>query len=455
MADRAQPPDRMLSLASAPLRRYSAAELRDVERYFSPSAILLTDRPNRTAKDRVRETVSAPVIDATEAAVTELDRTTVVTAPDLDAARSLLGRPYDRPVAVVTSFIEQEIDPNTFETTLSGLAEYQSLVRDREDIRTHFTTTLPAGQRLRQSEVPLFGAGFIESLEGSRIPCINVGQRPIVEELDSSKVGIQAIPDIGRSMRRQLERQGCTDRQDILEMEPTDLLALDGFGPYYAARVTAGAHAIERARPLRFVQDPLAGDRRIYVDIETDSLTPQYIWQIGVYDEASEEYHAFVNDDEPGNEAAVVTDFAEWVASNAIDGTFIAWYGKRFDFVHLTDFIDRHAPREHAKAWEAAEKFDLLLDFVKPGVATPARSYKLDVVADRLGYEREYPGLSGGGAAQAYATWRAGGEMDWEKWISYCKDDVMATQYVYDTIAEAELFVDKRELERAYNRSTR
>lgn len=446
--------DTLITLSALRLRSYTDDDLRDLERYFQPSAVLLTDVSNQTNRRRVTSALETPVVDASEPEIAELDHSTLVTAPRLEDARTLLDQRFETPVNVVSSFIEQEYDPNTFETRITGLAEYQELVADREEIMTHLTTTMDAGQPLMQAEIPLYGAGPIHSMDGPRVPCLTLGETPSVEELDSTKVGIQAIPDIGRKMRRQLERQGCTTREDILDLEPTDLLDLDGFGPYYVARVLSGAQAIEREEPLRFAPDPLADTRRIYVDIETDSLTPQYIWQIGVYDEARDQYHAFVNDNEPGEEASVVTEFAEWVATEATDGTFIAWYGNQFDFEHLDAFIDRHASDAHQEAWHEAEKFDLLLDFVKSGAATPARSHKLDVVADRLGYEREYPGLSGGQAAQAYAEWAAGGEMDWEMWISYCRDDVLAMKHVYDRISQADLYIDKRELEQAYRRST-
>lgn len=445
--------DRVLTLSASQLRRYTDDDLRDIERYFQPSAVLLTDATNPSNHRRVANSVNTPVIDASEPGVTELDQTALVTVPRLDDAYSLLDREYSRPVSVVSSFIEQEYDTNTFETRLTGLTEYQELVHDRTDIITHLTTTLSAGQPVAQADIPLYGAGFIQSLEGTSIPCITLGETPYVEELDTAKVGIQAIPDIGRKMRRQLEQIGCTTRDDILQMTPTDLLELDGFGPYYAARVTTGAYAIEQGQPLRFMRDPLADEHRIYVDIETDSLSPQSIWQIGVYDDDRDQYQYFINDT-IGEEATVVEDFADWVTENATDATFIAWHGKQFDFVHLTDFIHRHASRQSRNAWDDAAKFDLLHDLVKPGAATPARTYKLDVVADRLGYDREYPGLSGEHAAQAYAEWRAGGDMDWEMWISYCKDDVLAMKHVYDEISEAELFIDKRELERVYNRSS-
>lgn len=446
--------DSVITLSASQLRRYTDEDLRDIERYFRPSAVLLTDATNQTTHRRVSGTLKAPVIDSSEPGITALDRISLVSVPRLDDAYSLLDREYDTSVGIVSSFIQQEFDPNSFETRLTGLSEYQELVRNRSDITAHLTTTMDAGQKVAQAEIPLYGAGFIQSLEGAKVPCITIGESPYVEELDCSKVGIQAIPGIGRKKRQQLENQGCTHRRDILQMDPMELLTLDGFGPYYAARVAAGACAIEEERPLRFVPDPIANERRIYVDIETDSFTPRYIWQIGVYDEERDEYHYFINDDEPGNESVVVETFAEWVAENAQDGTFIAWYGNKFDFVHLTDFIERHAPEPHQVAWKDTKKFDLLLDFVKSGVATPARSHKLDVVADRLGFEREYPGLDGGEAAQAYAQWAAGGEMNWEMWISYCRDDVFAMKYVYDEISEAEMYVDKSELERAYSRSS-
>lgn len=448
--------DRIITLSATQLSRYTDEDLRDIESYFDPSAVLLTDTSNPANQKRVVSTVESPVIDVTEPGVTRLSETTIVTAPELDDARSLLSRNFDSSVSVVADFIRQDFDPNTFETTLIGLDEYQELVRDRTDIDTHLVTTMSAGQQVSQADIPIFGAGFIQSLEGSKVPCITLGEALHIEELDISKVGLQAIPDIGWKRRQQLEELGYLSRDDLLNTEPADLLKYEGFGPYYAARTTAGARAIERDEPIRFITNPLGNRRRVFVDIETDSLQPQFIWQIGVYDDDSGDYHYFINDDKPGGEDEVVREFAEWVAANGDNATFIAWYGKQFDFIHLTDFIDRHAPTGHAEVWDRVNKFDLLLDFVKSGVATPARSHKLGVVASRLGYEFEYPHLSGAEAAQAYTGWASGQrDMDWEMWISYCRDDVLAMKHVYDAISEAELLIDKQKLERVYRNSSR
>lgn len=448
--------DRIITLSAPQLSRYTDEDLRDVESYFNPTAVLLTNNSNPANRKWVGSAVESPVIDVAEPGVTQLAESSVVTVPQLEDAQSLLTREFEPPVSVVADFIQQDIDPNTFETTITGLAEYEEIVRDRNDINTHLVTTMPAGRQITQADIPIYGAGFIQSLQGSKVPCVTLGEPLYIEELDTSKVGLQAIPDIGRKMRQQLEEQGYLTREDLLDTDPTELLDFDGFGPYYAARTTAGARAIERDEPVRFVADPLAERRRVFVDIETDSLSPQYIWQIGVYDDDADTYHYFINDDEPGKEDEVVREFAEWTARNGEDATFIAWYGKQFDFVHLTDFIDRHAPTDHRRIWDGVDKFDLLLDFVKSGVATPARSHKLDVVASRVGYEFEYPHLSGAEAAQAYTGWVSGQrDMDWEMWIAYCRDDVLAMKHIYDAISEADLFIDKSELERIYRSSSR
>ncbi len=446
--------DQIITLSASQLAEFTDQDLRDIESYFQPSAMLLTDTSNPDNRHRVASAVETPVIDVTEPGVTHLSHSTVVTAPELDAARELLTREFQSPVSVVADFIRQDTDPTTFETTLTGLTEYEALVRNRDDITTHLVTTMPAGQQVTQANIPLYGAGFIQSMEGSKIPCITLDESFHVEELDTTKVGLQAIPDIGWKKRRQLEDHGFSKRDDLLQTDPIELLEFDGFGPYYAARATAGARAIESNEPVRFINNPLADRRRVFVDIETDSLQPQYIWQIGVYDDATGDYHCFINDDEPGKEDAVIREFAEWTVENGDDATYIAWYGKQFDFIHLTDFIDRHASAAHREAWDAVEKFDLLLDFIKSGVATPARSHKLEIVASRLGYEFEYPQLSGADAAQAFTSWATGHqEINWERWISYCRDDVLAMKHVYDAVTDAELFIDKHELERAYRSS--
>jgi len=339
----------------------------------------------------------------------------------------------------------------TFETKLINFPEYRQEIEKLDTgPQAHFTTTLDSGESLSKKDIEVHGIGVKETMEGTEIPAVEL-DRQLFEPLSADRVGIQAIPEVGRKVKKRLKRKGYKSRKDLLDVDPVDLMTVDGVGSHYASLYSCGARAIEEDTIVRFDEDPLQETKLVYVDIETDSLSPDIVWQIGVYDEPEGDYVYFLEDEEPGRKEVIIQDFVEWLEENAGEKTLVSWYGKQFDYKHLGRFICEYAP-EKENVWQELEKVDLLLDVVKSCVALPTRSFQLEIVARRLGYQRDRKGFSGVDGASKYVEWMSGGEKpDWEKWTSYCRDDVLSMKYIYDRILEAPKPIDKTRLEKVYN----
>lgn len=442
----------IVTLSDNIIYRYTDRELTDLVEYFDPSAILIDGEAPQQV-ERVESIARTEVLPQRDAPTfRELD----------DVAVGCVGSPSevdelpDRDdLCIVSDFIRRETDMRTFETTVTNLPEYRKEVQDLSvDPRLHLTTTLDAGESVSENGFEIHGIGIKESMEGTEVPGVAL-EGPRFDPLSAEKVGLRAVPEVGRTSKERLRKNGYESREDLMEADPVDLMEIDGIGAHYASLYPSGARAIENEEVVRFAEDPLQDRDRVYVDIETDSLNPQVIWQIGVYDEVTDEYTQFIEDERPGRRDRIIEDFAEMVSEELEDKTLVAWYGKNFDYEHLGRFIQRYAPEQY-DAWNELEKVDLLLDVAKSCVALPTRSFRLETVAARLGYERELNGLSGKEGANRYVAWMSGGdEPDWKKWISYCRDDVISMKHVYDRVREAPKVFDKQRLEKEYRNTER
>jgi len=443
----------IVTLSDRIIYRYTDRELTDLVEYFDPSAILVDGEAPRDQVERVESITRTEVLPQMDAPIfREID----------DVAVGCVGSPSevdelpDRDdLCIVSNFIRRETDMRTFETTVANLPEYRKEIQNLSvDPQLHLTTTLDAGESVSERGFEVHGIGIKNSMEGTEVPGVAL-DGPRFDPLSAEKVGLQAVPEVGRTSKKRLRKNGYESRKELMEADPVNLMGIDGIGAHYASLYPSGARAIENEEVIRFDEDPLQDKDRVYLDIETDSLNPQVIWQIGVYDEVTGEYTYFIEDQEPGRKDCIIEDFAAFLAEELSDKTLVAWYGKNFDYEHLGRFIQRYAP-EHGDAWEDIEKVDLLLDVAKSCVALPTRSFQLETVAARLGYERELEGLSGKEGANRYVSWMSGGnEPNWQKWISYCRDDVLSMKHVYDRIQEAPKVFDKKRLEKEYRNTER
>ncbi len=448
--------DRIVTLEKMVLDFYSDRDLLDITEYFNPSVFFINGDLDEKDIDRVEGLTKVNVLDCSVGfEFLELDDFDLVSVGDIDSMEEVYSREFSSRLCILSSFIEQKTDMQSFETEIYNISKYRDIVEGLDCEKIHLTSTLEAGNKFSRNGVDIYGVNTIERIEGVRIPCIELDSSISFEPLPINRVGIQAVPEVGSEAKRKLRKHGFSSREDLLNVNPRSLLDINGVGPHYACLYIAGAKAIEKNKIVKFDEDPLEGKRRIYIDIETDSLNPDIIWQIGLYDEGNNSYRYFIENEDPTDKSGIVNDFLKWIDGIRGDVCFVSWHGSQFDYIHLNDFIDRFGDEKYIESWKETEKIDLLHEVAKSCVALPTRSFSLGDVSSRLGYEKNIKGLSGSKAGEVYSSWMRGSgrEPDWEKWILYCKDDVMAMKYIYDKISNTEKHLDKREIKKKYRKT--
>ncbi|NGM71507.1 hypothetical protein G6M89_21400 [Natronolimnobius sp. AArcel1] len=263
-----------------------------------------------------------------------------------------------------------------------------------------------------------------------------------IETYSATDFGLEAVSGIGPKTATRLAEHGVTARAELLEMPTEQLAALPGVGRERAQTMHQHAAVLETGEPRRLTDESLPGEDwstpPLCIDIETDGLSPTIIWQIGVYDPASDEYRAFVERDDPSDSASVLEAFCDWLLGVHPNRALLTWNGWRFDYRHLGAFIATHVPY-YAEEWESIPKFDLYLWAIRDENAMlPGRTNKLEAVASAVGYEDAATGLDGAQTAAAYQRFmRTGTPLEWERHEAYCEDDCRALWHVYEQLREA------------------
>lgn len=434
----------LLVLPEGSTQTLSGRKLEDLLDYSEPGWILVHDDPSPRQRRWLKQRTTPPVLFSGDSGWHVINNQPFLT---LNAAEEIPDEtgPSTENLCVISTFIEEDVDPHSFSVTWNGLDTYGEFSGNLDGRTNHLAVNQPVGRRIQPdgTELTIHGAG--SEPDRTQFSALNIGSSVFLEEtLAHSNLGLQAIKGIGREKAHTFRQAGFETRRTLQEQDPADLLSLGGIGPYYACVAVAGARAHETDTPLWFSDNPLRDRDRVYVDIETDSTRVSNIWLIGVYDESEDDYRSFIQTDDPVDAATVPSQFARWVHENAADKTFVTWFGRQFDFVWLDRFVQKHADKDHVRSWLQTDRVDLLMDVVRSRLCLPVRSHKLDVVARRLGYDRTHEGIDGGDAAAAYARWCEDEEPDWDRWVAYCRDDVMGMKHVYDRIRSAprELNID-------------
>ncbi|SDY63066.1 ribonuclease H-like domain-containing protein [Halopenitus persicus] len=197
----------------------------------------------------------------------------------------------------------------------------------------------------------------------------------------------------------------------------------------------------------------------MYIDIETDGLSPTITWLIGVLDgtAADGRYLSFIqtNPDEPGQ---ALEDFLAWYTANASHRPLVAYRGWKFDFSVIHDHIIEYCPH-YEDDWNSTYRFDPYQWAVeKQNAILPGRTNKLEDVAAALGYERDETGLTGAAVARTYQQWMAdrspSTEPDWDRFKSYCEDDVRGLAVIYESLAKSNRIVSTNEPSRNTTETT-
>ncbi|MFB6078834.1 MAG: ribonuclease H-like domain-containing protein [Halarchaeum sp.] len=355
----------------------------------------------------------------------------------------------DAETFVLSDLLSVDVDLVALETSLDGREAYERALSaaDLEGAYTHLTTTAAPGYRndwgglVVQGVRP--GADETGASPGAAVAALSLHADGTVaaDTYDPGRFGLEGLAGVGPTRAATLRHAGYASKSDVAAASVDDLRTLDGIGAATARRVRYAARARVDGRVYRTSSARLPGNDPVFVDVETDGLSPTMLWLIGVYDTRTDAYRSFLATD-PDDRGAAVRAFASWYAENATDRPVVAYNGERFDFPHLTEHIDRYAPT-HADAWRDAWTFDLRWwartedNAVLPGVTNA-----LDDVASALGWDGDDTGLSGAVVGQRFRRWladpRDGTELDWERHEAYCEGDVRALACVYDAVRDAE-----------------
>ncbi len=443
---------KILHLPGESVRGYSGKDVRDIISYFDPDLTItsnMIDFQRKKVKDDITcEFIDLDILDGLFEKTVGNEDLIVLTKEQCLSDIDLNG---DKKTIVMTDLIEEDMDPITFDYQLTNTSIIDDLEEKCIDLRL-FSTSIEAGKKPTCKGQTIYGLGTSENMGDVKVPCVLTGDMPHIETLDVSKVGISAVPGLGRKFSTLLERRGISSRDDLCACEPSDLLSCDGIGAYRSTKWISSAKAMEDQKVYRIQKDDLRAKHRIFIDIETDSLNPSIIWHIGIFDDDRGVYEYFL-EKEPARRGRIIRRFVDHIEEiGGKDTVLLAWYGEKFDFYHLENFIDEHSP-EKKSAWDDTDKIDFM-KWVDDHAALPCRSSKLENVAMRIGYEPDLLGLDGGEVGKMYSEYMEDSkkELDWEKLKLYGKEDVMEMKYIYDRIEEAPMVYDLGDIKKVYRR---
>lgn len=436
------------------IQNLSDRELFDLGQYFDQGATLLIGEGNQRQISRLQKLTRAPVLDfhSSELEILELEGIKTMTVSSLEQLDQLLALNPDGVLCVISDIIERKRELASFEMKWNNLDVYLRRTDQLTANTFHFITELQAGETYLHEGHTFHGVDLIRG-DKYEIPSIEIGNNVTVQSLAFDRFGMQAINNLGRSRKRKLRQHGFETKQDLIGTKPEELLPIDDIGPQCACCFPAGARAIQNGEVVWYGANPLEGKNRIYIDIETDGLNPRIIWLIGAYIEAENSFHHIIEGEDPNRPEQVIREFIDWLTKLS-NPTLVAWHGNQFDFRHLDAFIERYCSNEEIEAWKQVEKIDLLNDVIRKRVALPVRKFSLKHVAEKLGFSSNMSTLSGQDAARAATTWinNLDQKPDFDRWIDYCREDVLAMKHVYDRIQNEQKLFDKREIEQIYRR---
>jgi uncharacterized protein YprB with RNaseH-like and TPR domain len=382
---------------------------------------------------------------------------------------------------VLTDQLGLSIRPTELRAVREGAEAYRQALRDgqRDADRsldgsyTHLSTELPAGYYGDWDGLTVRGArpgqldgapdgGAAGGSSDASIVALELGAKGTVArgEFRAASLGLRAIEAVGEQRAEILREAGYTDRAALASADVATIADRDGFSLATAPRIVANAQAFRDGRVRRTTAERLPGPEPIFVDVETDGLSPSTAWLIGVLDREGEpSYRSFLADD-PDRPAAALESFCEWLAERQEEEgerPVVAYNGRTFDFPVLADLIERHCPR-FRETWADTPTFDPYTWAVRDGNAVlPGRTNRLEDVAGALDVEpvgtADGTGsapLSGAEVARIYRLWMAEpvpeNEPNWVRLETYCEADVRSLAQVYDAIAAADRIEGERSI---------
>ncbi|PCR89829.1 ribonuclease H-like domain-containing protein [Natrinema ejinorense] len=484
----------LLALPPSAITDRPAATLADLEATLEPDAVwVLGPEREPQAFARARRSFDAPAfhppLETGSGPAPHRERIRadggsdaieIAVAQGLESLRaSSEARSSDRPIAdsrvaaIVCDDVATAVRPTALETTLEGAATLATALPTGQ-VTTVLTGSEPAGYdelwllespsgEVRAVDHDVIGHSDLDDTDPVEGDCVAVRLRGVgpvegygnrqsiatvtvtadgIDGVDTHAVtdfGLEAVAGIGPKTAGRLADRGVTTRADLLETPLETLADLPGIGRDRARRIHRHATVLETGEPRRVTDESLPGENwsqpPLCLDIETDGLSPTIIWQVGVYDPATDTYRAFVETDDPTDPASVLEAFCDWLLGMHPNRALLTWNGWRFDYRHLGAFIAKHLPY-YTDEWESIPKLDLYLWAVgNENALLPGRTNQLEAVAAALGYEDAATGLDGAATAAAYQRFmRTGTELEWDRHEAYCEDDCRALWHVYERL---------------------
>jgi uncharacterized protein YprB with RNaseH-like and TPR domain len=447
---------RVATAAPAFVERATAAELDDWLSYFEPDVVALTgDEPAPRAANAVRRSLDPGTVffDATDpdsgghsrvvdglgfAFASRFEDLADLTGPDPEV---------DGPTFVLSPLLGLDVDRTSLSTELTGRDRYAEALAasDLDGECVHVSVGLPASYRREWDGLTVVGGGDEAGRAGTPLVALDcrADGRVLRRELPPGRLGLRALDGVGSQRAQSLRTAGFGSRTAVASAEPSALADLRDFGPETAERVRESARAVADGEIVRRSDAPLPDGEPVYIDIETDGLSPTITWLIGVLDGADGSYRSFLQTD-PTEPGGAVEEFLSWYDTEARDRPLVAYNGWRFDFPVLRDHVLEYVPY-YESVWSDSRRFDPYRWAVEEGNAVlPGRTNKLEDVAAALGYDRAEPGLTGAAVARTYRQWIAvadagdadatATEPDWERFERYCEDDVRALAAVHQAL---------------------
>ncbi|MEF8873246.1 MAG: ribonuclease H-like domain-containing protein [Candidatus Thermoplasmatota archaeon] len=450
---------RVLHLPEKAVGNHTEKEIRDLDRYFSSDLTIASGfkKGRRKLLDKATSYETIFLEEIRDYKIRNLKDEFLVIIRNEEAVDELLDREdtvAEKNIMVVTDLIKEEMDRSSFDYRLKNTSIIDRLSKKLENYHL-FSTEIEAGKKQVHGNKFIRGLGPCFDREGVKIAFLSSGEGLRVKPFPADRVGLLAIPDLGKKFSALLSNQGIEDRRALKECDPKELMNYDGVGPYRCTKWVCAAEAIEEKSVYRIQDNELEDKHKIYLDIETDSLRPSVIWHIGLYDDSKGEYLSFL-EKEPKKKDRIVKKFGSYLEKNrSSDTALLAWYGSGFDFKVLEDFFEKYG-RKFLDNWHQTDKVDLMR-WVKSHAVMSCRTSKLEDVAECLGYERggDSLELSGEEVAQKYSDYMTGRgeEPDWGALKEYAKDDVISLKHIYEVISDAPIKYDLKEMKKMYRRS--
>jgi Icc-related predicted phosphoesterase/uncharacterized protein YprB with RNaseH-like and TPR domain len=249
------------------------------------------------------------------------------------------------------------------------------------------------------------------------------GAKPDIEiqRLFDNDSVLQSIHKVGRKRAFQLFEMGIKTLDDVCKQNAGKMAMLHGVGLRLVNRWILEVSALQQGKAYRIDDSKwkkLNRNKLLIYDIETDT-TMSHIWCIGVWNGKDREFVQFF---QKRDESRLLKEFFAYAEKfpSLIPVTFSS---TDFDRRIVSYVAQRHRiklPRLFAS------EIDLGWLVVHRTIGTPKGGLK--TLAPFFGYEWADPSISGMIVGMEYSNYLQNEvELDWDKYLVYNKDDVLAT----------------------------